>query len=115
MTKEEKALIMGKRIEAGLALFLLIPPVLGVIAFVLCLFGCEWNFAGLSDLSNHWTGSYGYDRGGGGYTSAAPIYLGLMAIAGVWLLKDSFKYWFMEIDEDSQKKNRNLMPPNVYR
>ena len=36
----------------------------------------------VSGQSSEWTGRLGYDTGGGGYTSAAPIYLGLMAIAG---------------------------------
>lgn len=97
MTNEEKALIKGKKIEAIIAIFLLIPPILGVISFVLCLYDNRGNFAKMSDLSSNWTGNYGYNgNGGGGYTSAAPIYLGLMAIAGVLLLKDSLRYLFME-------------------
>lgn len=98
MTNEEKALIKGKKIEAIIALFLLIPPILGVISFVLCLFDNDGAFAKMSNLSSDWTGSYGYsyEGGGGGFTSAAPIYLGLMAIAGVLLLKDSFRYLFLK-------------------
>jgi hypothetical protein len=35
--------------------------------------------------------NYSNEGGGGGYTSAAPIYLGLMAIAGALLLKGTDK------------------------
>lgn len=102
MTDEEKALLKGKKYEAIIALFLLIPPILGVISFVLCLFNCDWHFAKMSDLSSDWTGSYG---GGGGYSSSAPIYLGLMAIAGVLLLKDSFRYLFLKYEKPEEVKN----------
>lgn len=110
MTNDEIAIIKSKKIESIIALVLLIPPILGVISFVLCLFDCEWHFAKMSDLSSDWTGSYGYssNAGGGGYTSAAPIYLGLMAIAGAILLKDSFKYLFLSIPEN--KPNSTIKP-----
>lgn len=110
MTNEEKALLKGKKIEAIIALFLLIPPILGVISFVLCLFDCDWHFARMSDLSADWTGCYGYsssEGGGGGYTSSAPIYLGLMAIAGVLLLKDSFRYLFLKDEKSEEVKKTN--------
>lgn len=96
----EESKIKGKKIECVIGILFLIPPLLGVFAFVLCLFGCEWEFAMMKELSSNWTGSafvdYSYDGGGGGagYTSAAPIYLGLMALAGVWLVKDSIQYLF---------------------
>jgi len=96
MTNEEKAFIKGKKIEAIIALFLLIPPILGVISFVLCLCDNNGAFARMSDLSSDWTGYEG--------TSAAPIYLGLMAIAGVLLLKDSFKYLFLKEEKPEEEK-----------
>ena len=53
----------------------------------------------LRALSSEWTGRISYyssprgrsGSGGGGYTSAAPIFLGLMAIAGAYLLKGERK------------------------
>ena len=116
MTNEEKALIKGKKIEAIIALFLLIPPILGVISFVLCLFDNDGAFAKMSNLSSDWTGSYGYsyEVGGGGFTSAAPIYLGLMAIAGVLLLKDSFRYLFLKSDDEEKKPTNNLPEGKLY-
>ena len=86
----------AKKIECVIGLLFLIPPILGVIAFVLCLLGCEWDYATLDNLSGEWTVRYGYsyESGGGGGMSAAPVYLGLMALAGVWLVKDSIQYLF---------------------
>lgn len=89
----EKSIFTGKKIECILGFLFLIPPILGVIAFVLCLFGCDWDFARLMNMSSNWTNDYSYNNGGGGM-SAVPIYLGLMALAGVWLVKDSIQYLF---------------------
>lgn len=82
----------GKKIECIIGIIFLIPPILGVVAFVLGIFGCNWNFAELRHLSGNWT--FDYSSNGGGGMSAAPIYLGLMALAGVWLVKDSIQYLF---------------------
>lgn len=104
----EKAEIIGKRIECIIGIILLIPVILGVIAFVLCLFNGSNAFCTLDNLSRTWSYSLNSFRQTGlfsnetthfaaaGAMSAAPIYLGLMAIAGVWLIKDSFKYFFMK-------------------
>ena len=42
----------------------------------------------MKKLNHTWTGDFNYSNGGGGrYTSSAPIYLGLMAIAGAIFIK----------------------------
>lgn len=87
----DKTVIKAKRAECIIGLFLLLPPVLGVIAFVLQVFGADTNFSKLRELSSDWTMGY---SDGGGAMSAAPIYLGLMAIAGVYLIKDSLQFLF---------------------
>lgn len=46
----------------------------------------------MKELSLAWTAKY--DQGGG--MSAAPIYLGLMALAGVYLIKDSIYSFFQK-------------------
>ena len=70
-------------IERVIGIIFLIPPILGVIFFILNVFISRvGNIPELSNLGSEWTGS-------GGYMSAAPVYLGLMAIAGAMLLKDS--------------------------
>lgn len=100
----EKAIIKAKKIECWIGILFLIPPILGVLAFVLQLFDADTNFSTMRDLSSSWTTEYGYDQGGGGGgMSAAPIYLGLMALAGVWLIKDSLRYLFIE--SKSSEKN----------
>lgn len=93
----EKYIIKEKKIECIIGMFLLIPPILGVLAFVLCLLGNNSDFATLRDLTANWTNDYGGDGGGG--MSAAPIYLGLMALAGVWLIKDSLHFLFYKENE----------------
>ena len=90
----DKATIIGKRIECIIGIILLVPVFLGVIAFVSNLFGSDGDFASMSDLSYKWTCDWSGESGGG--MSAAPIYLALMAIAGAYLIKDSFKYFFMK-------------------
>jgi hypothetical protein len=63
--------------EQKAGLLLLLPSLLSVIPFIVKLFD------GFNDDS-FWTG---YDVGDGGFTSALPIYIGLMAIAGAYLFK----------------------------
>lgn len=100
----EETIIKAKKIECWIGILFLIPPILGVLAFVLQLFDADSDFSTMRDLSSNWTVDYGYDQGGGGGMSAAPIYLGLMALAGVWLIKDSLQYLFVE-SKQSEKKN----------
>ena len=88
----DKAVIKAKKVECIIGLFFLLPPVLGVFAFVFQLFGADTNFSELSELSAKRTARF--DQGGG--MSAAPVYLGLMAIAGVYLIKDSFYALFVK-------------------
>jgi len=103
----EKAVIIGKRIECVIGIILLIPVFLGVIAFVLCLFYGTNEFCTMDNLSRTWSYSLNSFRdqraygelsnlAAAGAMSSAPIYLGLMAIAGVLLIKDSLKYLFMK-------------------
>lgn len=82
------------RLERIFGIILLVPPTIGVILFLLNLFSNDpGNIPEMSNLSSKWTGrmDYSNEGGGGGYTSAAPIYLGLMAIAGALLLKGTDK------------------------
>ena len=91
----DTAIVKAKRIECFIGLFLLLPPILGVIAFVLQIFEADTDFSMMRELSSAWTAKY--DQGGG--MSAAPIYLGVMALAGVYLLKDSIHYLFVKIED----------------
>lgn len=112
----EKAVIFGKRIECVIGIILLVPVIIGVTAFVLCLFHDSADFCTLNNLSETWSYSLksfrdvtditgeAHHLAGAGAMSAAPIYLGLMAIAGVYMIKDSFKYWFMKPKGGEDKK-----------
>lgn len=89
-------------VEKILGYIILTPPLISVIFFLLSVF-CKYERGSnevvqLGNLSPNWTGkiSYAYDEergggGGGGYMSAAPIYLGLLAIAGAILVSKSSK------------------------
>jgi hypothetical protein len=80
--KEESVLTT----EGKVGYFLLIPPLLSVLLFTANFLDFGDALSGMRHLSAEWTGDYGGQ--GGGYTSAAPIYLGLMAIAGAMLIKN---------------------------
>ena len=86
----DTAIVKAKRIDCCIGLFLLLPPILGVIAFVLQIFEADTDFSMMRELSSAWTAKY--DQGGG--MSAAPIYLGVMALAGVYLIKNYIHYLF---------------------
>lgn len=81
MKKDENAAVLAQWI----GLFLLIPPMIGVLVFLITLFFD--NVSALNDFENgsFWSGTRGDD---GGYSSPMPIYLGLMAIAGAYLIKE---------------------------
>lgn len=58
----------------------------------------------MRDLSGAWTAEYS----DGGGMSAAPIYLGMMAMVGAYLIKDSLHYFFIkeEKSEESPKEEQ---------
>lgn len=95
MKENEDVIVKAKKVECWIGIVFLIPPILGVLFFILNLFGVDWDVVGLENLSEEWTTVYGYDKGGGGGMSAAPIYLGMMAMVGAYLVKDSLKYLFI--------------------
>ena len=87
--EQPKEVLLEKKIEAILGIFFLIPPVLGVIAFTISRLGGDGDFVQLRNLYARWTG---FDGQTGGAMSAAPLYLGLMAIVGAYLLKGNLRY-----------------------
>ena len=69
----------------------LIPPIIGVIYFILNLFNADLGFEVFPDS---WNCIYDYHLGDSmayAATPAIPIYLGLMAIAGAYLIKGNIK------------------------
>lgn len=73
--------------ELILGILFLIPPILGVFAFILCLLGGDNNFCSLHFLERY---SLWGEHGEHGF-STAPVYLGLMALAGAYLIKGNRK------------------------
>lgn len=106
----KKAEVYGKRIECLIGLILLIPPILGVAAFTISIFAGDTpgSFARMAYLSDEWTAlisvpsETSFDglsngiKGSAGAMSAAPIYLGLMAMVGAYLVKNNIQSFFMK-------------------
>lgn len=87
-TTENKQPKQNIRLERIFGNILIIPPIISVLLFLLNLINKDiGDIPEMRNLSSKWTGNYD----SGGYTSAAPIYLGLMAIAGAILLKGTDK------------------------
>ena len=71
-------------IQLIIGIIFLIPPILGAIFFTLAMFGASGDAISLSELSTNWTGD-------SNAMSAAPVYLGLMAIAGTLIIHSAIK------------------------
>ena len=109
----KKSEVYGKRVECIIGLILLIPPILGVIAFTISIFANNYagDFASMHYLSSKWSAfvmvpesqslesleSFDLTNGVNGSaaaTSALPIYLGLMAMVGAYLIKNNAQSFF---------------------
>lgn len=85
-----KAIKTEKKFEFFLGVFFLIPSILGVFFFIFNLFDwADGNIVEMRYLGGQWDWHSG-DTGAS--MSPAPLYLGLMAIAGVLLVKNSLRY-----------------------
>lgn len=73
-----------------LGYLLLIPPIISIPLFLVQFALDHYHYPLNMFEDTVWAGAYGYSSsgGGGGYTSALPIYFGLMAIAGSMLIKE---------------------------
>lgn len=94
-----KAIKTEKKFEFFLGLFFLIPPILGVFFFLLSLCDTDGSFVNMTYLSGQWDWHDGSGDGSGASMSPAPLYLGLMAIAGVLLVKNSLRYLVCKDEE----------------
>lgn len=99
----DKAIRKEKIWEAIIGLLFCLPAVIGVICFIvnLCTDGDKCD---LNSLDGAWDShSRGYDVGGVS-SSPTPIYFGLMAIAGAYMLKNSLRYLFYKEEKPEEAK-----------
>lgn len=93
----EKSIIKEKKVEAIIGLLFILPAVIGVICFLvnLCTEGGKCD---LTSLRGQWD-SYGEHS-----SQTLPIYFGLMAIAGVYMLKNSLRYLLYKEEKPKEEK-----------
>ena len=81
-----------KSIQKTIGYILLFPPLVSVLFFFINIFirDCG-DIISMKHLSDPWTGYFtqNSDNTTAGFSSALPLYFGLMAIAGSYLIKDS--------------------------
>lgn len=104
MRNLKKSIVREKRIECVLGIFFLIPPFLGVFFFLLSLCNITGDFVSMRDLSGQWD----WHSDDGVSMSPAPLYLGLMAIAGTYLIKNSLRYLFIDSKNQTENKESSL-------
>jgi hypothetical protein len=76
--------------EKRIGIILLVPPIISVLAFIITFF-TAYNPLSNFEYADQWTGQ----ANEGGYSSALPNYFGLMAIAGAYLIRNSFRNDFL--------------------
>lgn len=98
----DKAIKTEKKFEFFLGIFFLIPPILGVLFFILNLYDlADGRIVEMRNLGGQWDW---HSTDGGVSMSPAPLYLGMMAIAGVLLVKDSLRYILVKHKEDNKNE-----------
>jgi hypothetical protein len=85
--------LWGLNWEAKIGILFLIPPIIGVIIFMVELFDAGFDLKYFPEAWNCISDSSGWEHSSYGYaaTPAIPLYLGLMAIAGAYLIKGNLK------------------------
>lgn len=109
MAEMEKAIAKEKKVEFWIGVLFLLPAILGALSFIWCLWFCPdsyrdfgGSFAGMRSLKGIWDDQY--NSSGGVAASPAPIFCGLMALAGAYLVKDSLRYLFINTEPKEEPK-----------
>lgn len=97
----DKAIRKEKIWEAIIGLLFCLPAVIGVICFIVNLL-TEGNTCDLNSLDGIWQAIYNSE--GGVAASPTPIYFGLMALAGAYMLKNSLRYLFYKEEKPEEAK-----------
>jgi hypothetical protein len=81
-----------KNLERVIGYVLLTPPIVGVLLFFIMVIRKLFSGAVLQNYfyDSFWTGFIS-ESDKSSYTSSLPVYFGLMALAGAYLIKDSKK------------------------
>lgn len=99
MTKEEKAIATEKKIECIIGILLLLPPLLSIFCFTFSWF--DWfQSDGMTDFCRMYNLNGIWDYGEG---ATSTIYLGLMAIAGAYLIKNNIHYFLLKNKKEEKK------------
>ena len=108
MTEIEKAIAKEKKVEFWIGVLFLLPAILGALSFIWCLWFCPdsyhdfgGSFAGMRSLNGIWAAQYNSD--GGVSSSPAPIFCGLMALAGAFFVKDCLRYLLRNTKQEKSK------------
>lgn len=81
--------LWGLNWEAKIGILFLIPPIIGAIMFIIEMFAAGFD---LKYFPKAWNCIYNvWDNAAYAGTPAIPLYLGLMAIAGAYLIKGNLK------------------------
>lgn len=83
--------LWGLNWEAKIGILFLIPPLIGVFMFMFNLFDAGFELKHFSEAWNCISDASGWEYSSYGATPAIPLYLGLMAIAGAYLIKGNLK------------------------
>ena len=102
----DKQIIREKQIEAAIGLLFCLPAVIGVFCFLFQLIFGDYT-GSLDELSGIWgtiEDSRSWDNSSYGYAAASPtpIYFGLMALAGAYMLKNNLRYLFYKEEKPEQ-------------
>lgn len=112
----DKEIIKEKKIEAYLGLLFCLPAMIGVICLLLNMIIGD-DTCGLTELGGIWSSIDYADHGWGEYSaygyaagaaSPTPLFMGLMAIVGAYLLKGNLHYILNK--KDKSKNQRSLKP-----
>lgn len=97
-----KAIKIEKIFEIILGLLFITPAIIGAICFIINICS-EGTLCNLYSLSGPWYVS----RHDPLYPCLTPVYFGLMAIAGAYMLKNSFRYLFLKEESPKQSTINN--------
>ena len=97
MTKEEKAIATEKKIECIIGILLLLPPLLSIFCFTFNWFDWFERIDGMEEFCSMYHLSGIWDA------TSTSLYLGLMAIAGAYLIKNNIRYFLLKNKKEEKK------------